>query len=330
MSLTLLKLLLARFWRFFFSTYLLISLIWIFSICVRVFIRQEVYSINVLVLFTLRSLPSILPYITCIAAMLTILNLDKTKELQLTTLMGVSRKKRFVHFSPLFLLLPLFSFYFEGFLIPDLRNTLRNPENFINQGLISKLEKGFQVSTGGWLLGSHQKGSFLIAQDHPEHSTLLICEDLEVDKHKNLIAKHGFLWSNSKKQNDVIQFEQTKLPLERDQDYSAKELNFFELDFSDKDQRHQAGIIVRNTFAPIFLIYLGLALGYYGMTINRGMSFLICLASMLLMYLPLHILGRSLKTETLLADLGILILPYLGCLILGIILNTKAEQHGAC
>jgi lipopolysaccharide export LptBFGC system permease protein LptF len=244
--------------------------------------------------------------------------------------MGVSRRKRLFHFIPLFLILPLFCFYFEGFLIPEIRNTLKNPQNLITQNLISKLDKGFQINAGGWLLGSHQKGNFLIARDHPESSTILLCNDLEVDSNKNFIAKQGYLWADSEKENEIIQFETTHLPLNQNLAYSAKELNFFELNLSHKDQRHQAGLILRNTFAPIFLIYLGLALGYYGMTITRGISFLIALGSLLLMYLPLHILGRSVKTDIFILNIIILILPYLGCLFVGMLLNAKAERHGAC
>ncbi len=330
MSITLIKLLTARYWKFFFSTYFLISLVWVFSISVRVFIRQETISLKVFFLLTLQTLPSILPYIVCLSAMLTILNLGKTKELQLTTLMGVSRARRFLHFLPILILLPLLSFYFNGLLKPYLRKTLKRPELFITNFMLKKLDHGNELNAGAWSLSGDQNGERILIQNQKGHSTILTSQGLRINRQKQLETTQGTLWLNSNKQKEFIQFKTAHIPIQTNKNFSSKETSFFHLNLQNLEHRHHAGLIIRNSFAPIIMLYLGFALGYFGLQIKRGMSFLVCLGSLLLLYFPLHILGRSIKTEHISLQAALLLLPLVACYVLAQFLNRKAEKHGAC
>jgi len=260
--------------------------------------------------------------------MLTILNLGKTRELQLTTLMGVSRQKRLFHFAPLFIILPVASFYFQSVLNPSLKRTLKKPETLITQPIFNQLDSGMELILDDWVFGSDSNGNRLIVNNKSDYSTILLCKTISLDKNKHIYALHGHLWTNSNRVDQVVNFERVKLPLNPSMENSAKELSIFNLDFNNLDHCHQAGLIIRNSLAPIFMLYLGFAIGYYGLKLNRGLTFLLCLGSLLLIYLPLQILARSIKVDHLTLQILLLILPFIVCSLLAHHLNKSAERNG--
>lgn len=327
---TLQKIILLRFWRFFLQTYLIVSLIWAFSIGVKLFIRQEIYSPKILAILTMTTLPSILPYITCVAAMFTIINLGKTHELNLITLMGISRRSRFIHLWLILLTMPLFMFAFEGFIKPHFKTSMKSPVTFLSKKQLEHLPPGTEIQFQHWLYSKTENKKVLLFKHEEKNTTSIMSDSIHFssDQLPQLLANNGFIWPNHKKPDQNLQFKQIRLPISDQSSRSTREKLFTELDSSIDRELQQKLLVIRNAFAPIFLIYLGVALGYYTLISRKSWGFILCLFIMLAVYFPCYIIGRKLTDDFNFTKGLSLLLPFVVVSIIAHLLNRFAEKRG--
>ena len=329
-SLTLQKIIFLRFWKFFLQSYAVVALIWVFSICVKLFIRQEIVSFQLLLIISLSTLPSILPYITCLAAMFTILNFGKTHELKLMTLMGISRISRLGHFLLAFPILPLLAFLFEAHWKPDLKMQLNSPASLMGRNMLEKIPRGTEIDLDNWLLSRNDNGGLFMARQENNKTTVILASDLsapDTAQHQ-LVVSNGKIWPDMQSGAQVLQFKDLHLPLVDHAMPSSREKRLAELNPHNSAELNQMFLIARNTLAPIFLLYLGISLGHLALVTSKGVGFLTCLLVLLAVYFPLQILSRNAHSTRLVIMLFLQCLPLLTVFITGRWLNHYSEKRG--
>lgn len=331
MSLTLQKILLMRFWKFFFQSYFAIALIWVFSLGIKLFIRQEIYSPKVIAYLTLATLPSVLPYMACLAGMFMIIHLDKTRELHLIKLMGLSRRKRLLHLSLVFLALPLLSFLFEGFIKPVTKQVIKSPDTFLSNDQFSNLVPGIESKIENWIFIKSPQEKIFMVKNEPSKLTSILSKNIHFNAspEAHLQLDHGSIWPDLNFPKQFLKFDHLKLPIVGQTHLSLREHTFSELQNSDKTEFKQKMLILRNALSPAVLLYLGLALGYFSIVLRKGAGFIVCLFILLAVYFPLQILGRKSIDLELLPFTFILILPFLAVGGIAHLLNRWAERKGA-
>jgi lipopolysaccharide export LptBFGC system permease protein LptF len=324
--------LLRRFWLTFFKVGLVVILIWSFALGVRFFIRQELFDIRLFLLTALMTLPAVVPYLACVSAQLTVIQLHERGELLLTTLMGHGHGRRFLHFGGAILVLSMFMLVYENQIKPQVKQSLRQAFfNLEDSAPLKNLPLGKTLALGPWILAQPQKDLQVYLHSNGASQTTIVTRgEGPSAKGAQLMLSEGTLWPAREATTQSVQFEQLLLPLAGPT--QAGEISFKGLwallhspTVSDNKQGH---IILRNGLAVGALFFLGLSLGYFTLVTSKAWGYGLCLALILGAYFPLTTFARRFECQGQLWELGVLYGPLIFAIMGGLVLNRFASRRG--
>ncbi|MBF0244241.1 MAG: LptF/LptG family permease [Planctomycetes bacterium] len=319
--------LLSFYWGNFFQIFGLAALMLAFGVVVQTVLKQENFpSPFLLLLILMDAIPDCIPYVACLSAIYWMRRLHDRGELQLLQTLGCNtvRLALSVLIAPLCLCLILF--IHGGFLSPLAHLFARCPTAFLSaEQIASKLGGGHSTTIGSWQIfaGESHGAEFispLLRSNSPSQNIFIIADSGAIvgEQDMTLSLKQGRLFIESGMPGGLgISFQCLDKPFSSQPESIAhreRPLPQLLKEIDNPVALKALLLILRDSLSPLFLFFLGIALGRGLASLPGFYSNSVALLLLALVYFPLCILGKRADYNQLPLLLVLIALPHMVCI----------------